>query len=415
MRAGTTFNWLMMVMLGFGVALYTGCETPSDDDDDDAVGDDDDNTGDDDDTTDDDDDTTDDDDDTTDDDDDTTDDDDDSADDDDDSADDDDDSAADDDDDDTMSTWPSSFVGSMNYTDSRDGVTECDMAIDLVGTTYTGACVDCDFAFEITPTVTADLSTPDCQQRPEYTYMPSADTFPVMMGHMPSYYGWYTYTDVFTTGLAYQGYYYYPGPYFRHISYDGHPYGTFTRTGDDIEWSFTQSFNYSYNYALTSPYASNYCNYYPWSYATTNYGGSYVGTSDVDCNGEVVDIWSFDGDANASTYSVSVDTVSDPTAFDPQFIINDSLGCTVMSADDNFTCTYVPQAFSCPSAEITVTPGTHYVKVQSLGSCNGLTAEYEILVDAPADPNLTLLQDDLSVYDSYLYELYFYGSGTITP
>ena len=387
MKAGITFKWLLMLVLGISVVMYLGCEAEDHDDaaDDDTGDDDDDDTGDDDD---------------------------------DDSDDDDDDDS--DDDDDMSETWPTSFAGSLVYNDSYDGVEACNMAVDLVGTKFTGTCSGCDFAFDVEATVTDDQSTADCAQVSYFTWVYDGGIYiPLMMAHLDSYTGSYgNYTNMFRTGVAidYSSYGggYYPGPYFATISYDGSPYGTFTRTGDDIEWTFSRTSDVDVN-ALEYPYAYQNCGTVDSSAATTNLGGDWTGTSDLDCLGEIVDVWSFEGDSIGSTYAVSVDTVSDADAFDPHFYLNDATGCSVMYTDDNFDCTFEPAAYYCPSGEIVVTEGTHYVIVMSYGSCNGTDAAYEILVDAPADPTLTLVLDNTSLTMAQEYILEFSGSGTITP
>ena len=50
---------------------------------------------------------------------------------------------------------------------------------------------------------------------------------------------------------------------------------------------------------------------------------------------------------------------------------------------------------SCPSYRFLATKGEKYfVIVASNGSCAGATGEYEIVLDAPSDPSLSLTDDD---------------------
>ena len=130
--------------------------------------------------------------------------------------------------------------------------------------------------------------------------------------------------------------------------------------------------------------------------------GQYSGSSDSNCGTtswygyDEVDVWEVTPSAG-ETLTVSVDTVASATAFDPNMWVNDSDSCTVGGADDSFTCTYQPAAFSCPSLQFTTDAETYSIVVGSLGSCNGSTAEYVLLVDAPSDPGLTLAQDNLEL------------------
>ena len=64
-------------------------------------------------------------------------------------------------------------------------------------------------------------------------------------------------------------------------------------------------------------------------------------------------------------------------------------------------CTYPPPNFTCPSAEFTaLESGTYQVAVAMFGGqCVDLnTGEYSIIVDAPSDPGLTLVQDNAPQY-----------------
>lgn len=372
---------LLILALGVVPIALMGC--PAEDDDDDSAAGDDDATGDDDDV-----------------------------------SDDDDDDIADDDDD-TTPPLPNSLVATVEYNDTVDGVPACDMTVDIVGTKYTGGCNGCDFAFETDATLTDDQSTDQCDQVDYWSwYYDGGMYIPWLMLHWDTYQSYYgSYTNVFRSGVAidYSAYGggYYQGPYYATLHFDGTTSdSTFTRTGDDIEWTFaTSSLSYLGNYAYD-------CGIGYGSYADSAYAGDFEMTDDVACDASSADVWTFTAVAGA-TYAITVDTVNSATAFDATFHINDPAGCYMVIADDSFDCTFPPPTYACPSFELaSAEEGTYQVVVYEntydTSECvDGTIGEYVIRVDAVEDPMLTLLQDDVATYAEKATNVVL--TGTITP
>jgi len=314
----------------------------------------------------------------------------------------------------------STFEGTLSYFTDYDGAPVCDATLALLGTEYTGTCDGCDFAFAIDATVTEDDGTAECYLHPLLSYIDDAYFANMMMAHMDSMAGYYgSYSNVFATGFSYDlsayGYGYYPGPYFWVLAADGLGYGTFSRDGDDISWTWDYTgyeTDYTYYYFDT---CSSYLYYDDFAELVPS---AFTGTSDMDCAGQIVDVWTVELLAG-QTAEVSVDTVDSGSAFDPLMWFNDTAGCTVAYNDDSFDCTYPPPSYQCPSVDYEITAdGTYQIVVASYGSCAGSTAEYQVAVDVGgADPNLQLLADDATRYgaSSTPFGYAIAGSGTITP
>lgn len=342
-----------------------------------------------------------------------------SADDDDDVTGDDDDDDATSDDDDTTPPLPASLTATVEYNDTVDGVAACDMTVDIVGTRYTGTCNGCDFAFETEATLTDDQSSDDCDQVPYYTwYHDDGPIIPWLMVHWDTYQSYYgSYSNVFFSGYsadyASYGGGYFPGPYFVVLHFDGTTSdSSFSRTGDDIEWTLNtsnQSYlgNYYYNCGIS--YGSS---------ADQAYAGDFEMTEDVACDAASADVWTFTAVAGA-TYAITVDTVNSATTFDATFRINDPSGCYLVYADDSFACTFPPPAYACPSFELaSAEEGVYQVVVYEntydTSECvDGTIGEYVIRVDAEEDPMLTLLHDDVATYAEKVTNVVL--TGTITP
>jgi hypothetical protein len=319
---------------------------------------------------------------------------------------------------DTDVDMPDSFAGTVEYVFNMGGVNDCDATIDLVGSKYTGSCPGCDFAFDIDPTITADNGTEDCYLHPYFSYVESSVYVGLMMAHMDSYAGYYgTYNDVFATGFGVDysayGFGYYPGPYFFMMAYEGNTLGTFTRTGDDIEWDWYYAgydSEYEYMYIDDCGEYLDYDDFNDLVVATGEQG-------EVDCKGEILDVWGVEL-TTGQTVEISIDTADAGTAFDPLGWLNGPDDCTIAYNDDSFDCTYPPPSYQCPAFDhVATADGVHQIVVASYGSCAGSTAGYDlkVLVDGEA-ATLTLIADDADRYtvtgSDYYYDIH--GSGTIT-
>ncbi len=374
---------LLMLTLGVVPILLLGCPS-GDDDDDSAAGDDDDDAT---------------------------------------PGDDDDAPADDDDDDDTIgdddtADLPASVAATVEYTDSVDGEAACDLTVDIVGSKYTGYCDGCDFSFETEATVVDDQSTDACDQVDYWTwYYDGGPYVPWLMIHWNEYSSYYgSYSNVFRSGVAIDytmyGGGYYVGPYFATLHYDGSSGDTtFTRTGDDIAWTLNSTASvylgaYSYD-----------CGISEWSYAEYAYAGDFEITEDIACDAMSADVWTFQA-VEGATYSITVDTIAAGTAFDATFHMNDPDGCYLVTADDNFDCSFPPPTYACPSYELTgATAGEYQIVVYEntydpTECVDGTIGEYVIRVDAEEDPMLVLAQDDIATYAEKVTSVSL--TGTIT-
>ena len=119
---------------------------------------------------------------------------------------------------------------------------------------------------------------------------------------------------------------------------------------------------------------------------------------------------------SGDTVSVTLDTVSDASTFDPTMWINDGASCTFLEADDSFDCAFPPPSgYQCPSGQFTASSdGTYQVVVRSAGDCDGSSGDYALSVDAASDPTLTLVADDIARFGPLAYVLDVSLSGTVS-
>ncbi|MDP2310724.1 MAG: hypothetical protein Q8P18_32200 [Pseudomonadota bacterium] len=310
---------------------------------------------------------------------------------------------------DTDVTTPYSFAGNVSVSTTRNGDVVCDLEATLTGTPYTGDCEGCDFAVAIASEVTRDDGSADCTSTySTYSFIEEGDYTDFVMAHADEYvvygyYGAYYLNDVFMSRYSYYGY----DGYYGLVSYTyaGTPYGsgTFARTGDDVTWGLSSSgvstYLYGYEYCYTAGESA----------ATTSFGGESA-TSSIACDASTTDIWTFV--AGNGAVSVTVDTVSAETAFDPWMWINGSDECAVLLTDDNFDCTFPPPTYMCPSAELEdLTAGdTYEIVVASYGDCTAELVEYQLSVAGASDVQLAM--DD--VVAGYEYSVEIVGTGTLT-
>jgi hypothetical protein len=310
-----------------------------------------------------------------------------------------------------------SLSGEVAFSMSTDGTTTCDTVVALEGTPYTGSCFDCAFAFEVSATATAENVIDDCDGNEAYSYYVSATssiTNQYLAFWEDFYYGYYNNVFGWGYGIDYGGNSY-PGPYWDYIIYDGYysSPGSASFSDNELTWTISDS-GYSYN----SNYSDWSCDYGSFYYGYAHLGGDFSGEGDLPCDSEeyVVDIWSVDANAGDSV-SVTIDTVSNATAFDPYVWVNDGASCSVAFADDSFDCTYPPPDYYCPSLSFDAADsGTYQIVVASYGSCaDDSLAQYEVIVDNDSDPNLALWGDNSAQYTSVPYDVSVSGSATLVP
>jgi hypothetical protein len=131
-----------------------------------------------------------------------------------------------------------------------------------------------------------------------------------------------------------------------------------------------------------------------------DHGGPYAMTGTMPCSYyPYYDRWSFYASSDAYAY-VTVDTVADTTKFDPDLVVTDSSSCILGNAYNTFTCSYPPASGSCASYVFPVSKGQSYdVMVLTHAGCASSTGEYELSIDLPSDPGLTLMVDDKQVQE----------------
>jgi hypothetical protein len=307
--------------------------------------------------------------------------------------------------DDDVVEWPSSFAGDVAMQSTLGGEPLCDAEIDLQGVRYDGPCPECDFAFRIEATLLTDVGSPDCWLDPLLSYMPGDGLDDLVLAHASSFgvmewYGMYYYSDALLTGYTSYG----AGPYWWVLSHENSTEGTFARAGDDIAWTWEYQ-----AWVDVDPFYED-CGDVAASDAETDFPGATSVTDDLDCEGNLADVYRFTG-VDGETVHLTVDTVAEDTAFDPAFYVNGPDSCTVIEADDSFDCTWPPPAYRCPAVELETVDGDYLVVITSRGNCAGDSAAYELRFDG-SDPDLVVVEDDVPVSAELVVDVA--GAGLIT-
>ncbi len=288
-----------------------------------------------------------------------------------------------------------SLTGTAVFQDSVNGFTNCDVTSDIVGTPFTGDCFGCVFAFDTTGTTTSNNGGATCEAGPPtFTFVPDGGYQDLTLMFWDDYYGYENFAVT-------QYYYYYEGygvigPYLAYLGYDGNPYGTATFDGS----AFTVSQDWEYGYQYYKTPTTDFCGPYPTGTGAGTHGGA-SGESDASCTAWTThDVWTFEV-TTAGPVTITVDTVSDGTAFDPYMTVNGPDGCTIGSSDDAFTCTFPPPNWACPAMDFEAEIGTYTVDIVSYGDCAGSTAEYALYVGG-ASGEVTQVTDNENFSSSNL-------------
>jgi len=266
--------------------------------------------------------------------------------------------------------------------DGTTATTLCDAELAISGTAASGYCTDCDFAFDMTSTVTDDGGLEDCDYFPQYTY----NDDPIITDpHLVFFSQYGDYYDDLRTGFSvdYTSYDagYYAGPYYTYVAYEGGAYtaGGTAELADNLDGTQTLTWSWAFTGQETVSNYFNDCGGYVFFDDTSDraWGGS-RDTSSLDCAGEIIDTWQVTLSAG-DTFLATVDTVAADSAFDPYLLISGPDTCSLGFADDGFACSHAPLRFGCPSALLEVdTDGVYEVIVGSYGACTGEAADYEI-------------------------------------
>ena len=320
----------------------------------------------------------------------------------------------------------------LTYETWEEGELECAKAVEVVGTPYTGDCEGCDFAFSVEGTLVEDNSAPySCYVSDALLMRTDGGLSDMVLAHadvlevVDAYGEVNTYTDaLFIQYMSeavggYYGYGYY-GSYGegeltqRVLAHaDGEDtVGVFTQEGVEVEWGIErESSNNGEEIVL------DWCDYsYGFSSAESSLGGPRVGTSEMDCGGNKLDVWSFDVD-ETQTVSVTVDTLALDTAFDPRLYLVGPSECVEYLTDDDFDCSYPPPRFQCPAIEAELTPGTWNAVVSAFPkSCaDDIEAgSYELLLNSSSRIRGALIEDDIDRYESLEYIEHLNASGELS-
>lgn len=289
-----------------------------------------------------------------------------------------------------------SFTGTATYTSSRDGVTRCDLAVALTGVANPTYCRDCDFAFDVSSTRTADTSTAECRASPTLTWLEEygysglvlafADPFTVDWVSPPV-----TIHDALLTGFDFNGGDYYVEDQWAVLGYADDGQSALAWTGPTLHWRLAAAWSYTYTYT----YGLDGCGDAVSSPATAPATGAPQAAT-LTADGSTQDVWTFAGDAGVGVV-LSVDTVQASTTFAPYLILTGPDGCTVMAAVDNFACTAAPGPRACPAIQLDLPEsGTYELRVGSDGWQAGALGEYTLTVSGVEAP--TQVEDETAAH-----------------
>ncbi len=294
--------------------------------------------------------------------------------------------------------------GSVRYAESLDGELRCGVDFALAGTPSSTACADCDFAFDVlSERVAEDGDTTLCYPPVQLTFeeMASDGMRNGVLQHLPTFttpsytstdgygndvtWGGYVYDDLWRSGFesysaAYSGPYgewpeYSWGTWMSPMAWEGSETGvTFSRDGDSLTWTWGTAYD---SYVVNDVQLA--CEGTAVTVAPTPRRiGLEAVTGTLPCAANSHDAWTFEAEAG-DIVSISVDTVSAETTFDPMFWVNGPDTCTIAWLDDSYACTFPPPSFSCPSGKFQATEsGTYEVFVATLSACAGETAAYTL-------------------------------------
>jgi hypothetical protein len=317
----------------------------------------------------------------------------------------------------------SGVEGNVLFQVETDDGFRCDMEVEFAGTPFTGACEGCDWAFTIDSEVTRNDNRGDCYPYPFLSL--SSDYY---YGNLIIAYGeeFRGRSNMFLVGYQYTGYYYYdydyavepapPGGYvwWRYVAYTGSPYGTFSQLDSEFQWTWGLSYGtYDLQYHQT-------CGYTSYMYGTNRHVGAYYGQSDVWCPvgyyyswvDADVDVWSIQVPEGQSV-GVTVNTLSDETAFDPMMWVNDGEACTDYMSYGGMRCEYGMTWYQCPAVEFVSQGGSYELVVTSQSTCSSGRGEYELRVETSGDPLLALNSDDMPRYEYQTVEIRAEGHGRL--
>jgi hypothetical protein len=130
---------------------------------------------------------------------------------------------------------------------------------------------------------------------------------------------------------------------------------------------------------------------------------------------ELVDVWTIDLNARDEVL-VTIDTLDGESGFDPGIIVTGPESCPLVGSDDSFNCTAGETDWAaCPGVEFMAdTDGTYHLIIQTVECGDSDEVTYQIGVDAPREPNLSLIENDVMPYEALTERHEVIGTATIT-
>ncbi len=276
------------------------------------------------------------------------------------------------------------FAGTMTYDSVTTGFDEVDSDIDrtcsaeftISGDEFAGNCNDCDWAFTLTATETAndcgdDLDGARALQLPQ-TQNGDGTNILAFWEYLDG--GQATYSDVLAVatptedGLGFGdaiGLYYY-----------GEAYGA--GSFDIVESAFSWTIDGAENTIARAPFGGTSCADEGQVVVASDLSAADTSANSLTgsqaCPGDedpiLWDEYTITATAG-DTITVSVDTVADGSAFDSYLSILSPSGCVLYTADDSFDCEYAPADYQCSGAEFEAPEdGEYRFLVANIGSCN---------------------------------------------
>ena len=282
---------------------------------------------------------------------------------------------------------PDKFVGRVDYQIDVGDRTSCDFENAIKGSPYTGECEGCDFAFTLDlASRVRDDSESDCYYDNLLALAGGSGSREMLFAfrseyERTSYYYYYdyggsttTYTNLLQVGYVYTSSYYYGGGWFRNLAYDGGRYGTVTREGDRIDWTWTQA----YTTFVAAPSLWGYCGDYDWDASVrTLYIGDTTEEEDLPCDSYSADSWQFDV-VPGDEYTIAIDTVDASTATWMYVYVADEDTCLEAIGYGSTRCS--AGAYDCPSMRVTAPRTGSTLTAHVLAdSCRGAAASRYVI------------------------------------
>ncbi len=300
-----------------------------------------------------------------------------------------------------------SLTGTLTFESLVDGQdTRCDVDLELTGVPYTSHCSDCTFAFHVDPVTVRDDGTEECALPSLWTYVDDDFIGNSGLGYAPAtatFYG-----QPLDNALVAVGDLNGRRATAAGIIGDGTPETSVVWDGvDTLTWThtFEEGTGGQRNFPVTGACdpGEDWLDELDGSHGE----GAYAVEEELACSDMETDTWTFQATAG-DELTLYMDTVAAESAFDAAFYIIGPEGCVIYDSDDAFNCSFRPLEFQCAGGSFEAqTSGTYTLVAENYGSCNDPagdygTGAYRLSMDAPRDPQWTLIEDDGEAYEHRL-------------